>query len=147
MSFYSNEVASGKISSWKLVNVWRPYFKSFPFNCYVSQNKTLTNKPSNTWKPFLHKLEISLQTCNNGEELFLTHLKFEAFNKLKASFPHTSNFKVETFKNLKNVLSHLRTYNNLKKSFPHLSLTWRHCMLLVCQHLEMDSHSFYNLVN
>jgi hypothetical protein len=49
----------------------------------------------------MHKLEISLQTYNIGEELSLTHLKLEAFNKLKTSLPHMSNFKVEIFQKFK----------------------------------------------
>jgi hypothetical protein len=54
---------------------------------------------------FLHKLRISRETCKNGKKLSLTHLKFEAFNKLKTFLPHTSNFNVETFNNLKNLSS------------------------------------------
>jgi hypothetical protein len=160
MFFYSNESQVRKFQVEKLANVWRPHFKSLPLNCYMSQNKTFTKKPSNTWKTFLHKLEISLETCNNGKEFSLTHLKFEVLYNLKTYFQHTSNFNVETFnnlknflphtfnlklKNLKNIHPHLKTYNTLKKSLPHLPFTWKCCTLLVCHHLEMDSHSLCKL--
>jgi hypothetical protein len=46
---------------------------------------------------------------------------------------------------LKNTLPHLRTYNTLKKSLPHLPLTWKSCKLLVCHHLEINSHSLCKL--
>jgi hypothetical protein len=35
----------------------------------------------------------------------------------------------------------------LKKSLPHLPLTWKSCKLLVCHHLEMNSHSLCKLKN
>jgi hypothetical protein len=33
----------------------------------------------------------------------------------------------------------------LKKSLPHLPLIWKSCKLLVCHHLEMNSHSLCKL--
>jgi len=35
----------------------------------------------------------SLKRLKALEEIFLTPLKFDAFNNLKTSFPHTSNFQ------------------------------------------------------
>jgi len=165
-------ITSGKIQIKKLFNVWKPHFKSPPLNHYMSQNKTFTIKPSNTWKTFLHKFEISFETCNNGKHFSLTHLKLEDFNNLKAFLPHTSNFNIKTFNNSKNSFPHtfsnfnVETFNksknslphtwNLKirkkffhtwkfttffnESLPHLPLTWKRYKLLVCHHLEMDSH-------
>jgi len=95
-------------------------------------------------KKFLHKLQIWLETCRIGKKLSLTHLKLKPFNNLK-NFSNSSNFNVETFSNSKNSLPHIRTYNTLKKSLPHLPLTWKSCKLLVCQHLEMNSHSLSKL--
>ncbi len=114
MFLYSNELQVGKFQVKKLVNVWRPHFKFLPFNHYMSQNKTFTRKPSNTWNPFLHKIEIWLETWNNGKKLFLTHLKFEAFNNLKLStiwktFFHTfSNFNIETLNKSNNSIPHFK---------------------------------------
>jgi hypothetical protein len=73
----------------------------------------------------LHKLEISLKTCNNGKEFSLTHLKLEAFNNFKTSLPHTSKLNVETLNNSKNFLAHtfsnfnIETFNKLKNFLPH----------------------------
>jgi hypothetical protein len=74
-------------------NVWKPHFKSFPLNQYMWQNKTFTKQSSNTWKTLLHKLEILVETCNNGKYLCLAHLKLEAFNNLKTFF--SSNLKLQ----------------------------------------------------
>jgi hypothetical protein len=102
-------------------NVWKPHFKSLPLNHYMWQNKTFTKKSSNTWKTLLHKLEILVETCNNGKYLCLAHLKLEAFNNLKTSF--STNLKLQrwnfeqfektpfhTFSNL-----NIQTFNKLKK--------------------------------
>jgi hypothetical protein len=73
----------------------------------------------------MHKLEISLETCNNGKEFSLTHLKLEAFNDLKTFLPHTSNFNVETLNKLKNSLPHtfsnfnVEIFNKSKNFFTH----------------------------
>jgi hypothetical protein len=91
---------------------------------YVTK-QNLYKKLSNTWKTFLQKSKIWLETCNIGKELFLMHLKFEAFNNLKNLSAHTSNLKVEILNNLKNFLPHIfsnfnvETLNNLKNSLPH----------------------------
>jgi hypothetical protein len=93
------------------------------------------------------------KTCTRNLKNFsyTSNFNVETFNNSKNSLPHIfSNFNVENFKNLKlkdlkNTLPHLRTYNTLKKSIPHLPLTWKSCKLLVCHHLEMNSHSLYKL--
>jgi hypothetical protein len=128
MFFYSNELQVGKFQVEKLTNVWRPHLKSLPLNCYMSQNKTFTRSPQT-----LEKL-----SCKN--------LKFDLklVTLAKNNLWHTWNLKL---KDLKNTFPHLRTYNTLKKSFPHLPLTWKSCKLLVCHHLEMNSHSLWKLNN
>jgi hypothetical protein len=86
----------------------------------------------------------------------------KTFTRNLKNFSYTSNFNVGNLQNLKislshfwtwnlklkdlkNTLSHLRTYNTLKKSLPHLPLTWKSCKVLVCHHLEMNSHSLCKL--
>jgi hypothetical protein len=94
---------------------------------------------------------------------YTSNFNGETLNNSKNSLPHTfSNFNVEKpqkleelsftllnlkleLKDVKNTLSHLRTYNTLKKSLPHLPLTWKSYKLLVCHHLEMNSHSLCKL--
>jgi hypothetical protein len=59
MFFYSNELQVRKFQVIKLTNVLRPHLKSFPLNCYMSQNKTFTR---------------NLQTLEN---ISCTNLKFD----------------------------------------------------------------------
>jgi hypothetical protein len=82
-------------------------------------------KLSTTWKTLFHKL---WNPRTLWRTLFLTLWAL--------------NLKL---KKLKNTLPHLKTYDTLKKSLPHLPLTWKSCKLLVCHHLEMNSHSFCKL--
>jgi hypothetical protein len=160
MFFYSNEVQVGKFEVEKLVNVARPHLKSLPLNCYMSRNKNLYKKLSNTWKLSCTNVKFDLKVVTLTKN-FLWHtwnlklsttwktsfahfFKLQRCNlqQLEKSLPHIfSNFNVESFNNLENTLPHLRTYNTLKKFLPHLLLTWKSCKLLVCHCLEMNSHS------
>jgi hypothetical protein len=83
----------------------------------------------------MHKLEISLETCNNCKELFLTHLKLEAFNNSKTSLSHSSNFKVETFKKLEEHFSpfeNLQHFEEVSSTLPtHLEMLQAPCMPLL----------------
>jgi hypothetical protein len=65
----------------------------------IVTKQNLYKKTFKHLKTFLHKLETSFETSNNGKKISLTHLKLEDFNKLKNSLPHTSNFNVETLNN------------------------------------------------
>jgi len=126
-----------KWKNYKLKNMLM--FEDFTWNSptqllYVSK-QNLYKKPSKTWKTFLHKLEIWLETCKIGKKFFLTHLKFEAFNiwknlfcthfklqhwnpqQFEELFPHTfSNFNVETLNNSKNFFHTLSQTSTLKPS-------------------------------
>jgi hypothetical protein len=84
-------------------------------------SQTLMLKLSTTWRTLFH----TLWNLGHFEELSFTHFKLKTWN-LKT-------------------LPHLRTYNTLKKFLPHLPLTWKSCKLLVCYHLEMNSHSLCKL--
>jgi hypothetical protein len=108
--------------------------KDSPFLCCTRKHfqklkgnkfpKTFTK----TWKTFL-ALQTSMLEISKNLKNFLSHF-------------WTWNLQL---KDLKNTLPHLRTYNTLKKSLPHLPPTWKCCKLLVCHHLEMNSHSLCKL--
>jgi hypothetical protein len=95
---------------------------------------------SKTWRTLFH-LKLQCWKFQKLEELsFTSNFNVGNFKNLKNSLSHfwTWNLKL---KDLKNILPHLRTYNTLKKSLPHLPPTWKSYKLLVCHHLEMNSHS------
>jgi hypothetical protein len=172
---YSNEVQMGEFEVEKLANVWRPHLKSLPLNGYMSQNKTFTRNLQTLEKLSCTNLKFGLKLVGLAKNSFwhtwnlnlsttwknfsyTSNFNVETFNNSKNSLPHTfSNFNIETSKTwrtlfhtfelkaLKNTLPHLRTYNTLKKSLPHLPFTWKSCKLLVCHHLEMNSHSLCKL--
>ncbi len=100
MSFYLNELQVGKFRIEKLVNVWIPHLKSLPLNHYMSQKKTFTRKPSNTWKFSYTNLKF--------------HLKLAIM--AKNSFWHTWNLKLSTWKPL---------FHTPQNSTLKLSTTWR----------------------
>jgi hypothetical protein len=115
-------------------------------------------------KTFLHKCEMWLEICNIDKELFLTHLKLEAFNNLKTSFAHFFKLHRWNFQQLEEVSfthffklkcwisqqleKHSSTLENLQhfEEVSSTSLTpLKSCKLLVCHHLEMNSHSLCKL--
>jgi hypothetical protein len=110
-----------------------------------------------TWKISLaHTSNLNVETLNNSKNSFshtFSNFNVETFNNLNNSFSHFKilkhlenlSFTHFELKNLKNTFPHLRTHNTLKKSLPHLALTWKSCKLLVCHHLEMNSHSLCKL--
>jgi len=101
----------------------------------------------NNLKNLAHTSNFNVETLNNSKNSLphtFSNLNIETLNNLKNSLPHILNLKL---KDLKNTPPHLRTYNILKKSLPHLPLTWKRCKLLVCHHVEMNSHSLCKLKN
>jgi hypothetical protein len=116
-------------------------------------SQTTTLKPLNNSKNyFFYRLSqtATLKPLNNLKNFFFHILSQTAtlkpLNNSKNPLSHILNLNLK-LKDLKNTLPHLKTYNTLKKSLPHLPLIWKSCKLLVCHHLEMNSHSLCKLKN
>ncbi len=107
---------------------------------------------------------LKLDTFNNSKTSFLHTSNFQWIKELSSTrFLKIQNWNYQQLKNLSSKHFHLttcyfqklkervfhtwKTYNTLKKFLPHLPLTWKCYKLLICHHLEMDSHFLCILAN